>query len=380
MKRFLISISCLIILLNFQEIYSQDATATGISRAFNPAISVNGLFAGMASTQSKPLWPEIGLKPRFQYQEVSLELTSNVDIYLQSKFVFCTTEEEGMAVEEAYVTTLRLPVVIRAGAMLNSFGQQNLCHLHHLPFAEPSMISKQVFGDGLCETSIEAAYMFPVPWYCDLTAGVLNGNNSYLFNSSRSGDIAYLIHLDNLWDMSDEIAVRAGGSFLTGQTEREVFHSKAVNPLLTCFSSQTMGVDLQLKWKPLQYGRYRSFILQGEYIQSVIDETNTTAKPLRGYFVQALRQFNLRWWLQARYDWFERPAGLGAFFPEPGFPSLDRWSDVTGKRLSAALAYVPTEFSAYRLQYNYMDINGELEQQVILQMNITIGSHPAHKY
>jgi hypothetical protein len=44
------------------------------------------------------------------------------------------------------------------------------------------------------------------------------------------------------------------------------------------------------------------------------------------------------------------------------------------------MAYVPTEFSAYRLQYNYLKFAEMKEQQIVLQVNVTIGSHPAHKY
>ena len=35
-----------------------DAAATGISRAFNPAISVNALFSGMASDNENLLWSD----------------------------------------------------------------------------------------------------------------------------------------------------------------------------------------------------------------------------------------------------------------------------------------------------------------------------------
>jgi hypothetical protein len=65
-----------------------DAAATGISRAFNPAISANSLFYGMASDLKQPLWPETGLKAGLDYREACLEMTANVDIYFKSKVVF----------------------------------------------------------------------------------------------------------------------------------------------------------------------------------------------------------------------------------------------------------------------------------------------------
>ena len=280
---------------------SADASATGISRAFNPAISVNCLFDGMASDKSAPIWDEAGLKPGLHYQEVSLEMTSNVDVYLQSKVTIAAEEESGLEVEEAYLTTLRMPipVTIRGGKMLNSFGRHNLYHLHHMAFAEVPMILEQVFGPDLNETGIEASYFLPFDWYSDFTFGFLNGDNPYLFNSAKQEDFAYLFHLDNLYDLTDEICVRLGGSYLLGERGLSYPDESAV-PVkadTTSISSHVWGVDFHLKWKPLQFGRYRTFILQGEYVNSKLSINNKFTKPLHGFFVQGLYKFNLNWWL-----------------------------------------------------------------------------------
>jgi hypothetical protein len=45
------------------------------------------------------------------------------------------------------------------------------------------------------------------------------------------------------------------------------------------------------------------------------------------------------------------------------------------------IAYVPTEFSALRLQSGLTQESGQGTQwQALLQLNVTIGSHPAHAY
>ena len=64
----------------------------------------------------------------------------------------------------------------------------------------------------------------------------------------------------------------------------------------------------------------------------------------------------------------------------PDIVSDVRQNDLSSNRFSVALGYVPTEFSAFRLQYNLIKVNGETESQIIAQVNVTIGSHPAHKY
>jgi hypothetical protein len=387
MKRIIISqIFVFIIFSCFFTVNSQtssDAGATGISRAFNPAISANGLFGAMFSDKNISVWDKMSTQPGFHLQDACLELTSNVDIYLQSKFTFGACEEEGLAVEEAYLTTLRMPipVIVKGGKMLNAFGRYNLYHSHHMAFAENPMILENVFGPKLDEAGIEASYLLPLSWYSDVTAGILNGNNANLFQSDKQEDLAYLIHLDNLWEAGDEITFRIGGSFLLG--ERGLYYSDGISipfdSTINSITSSVWGIDFHLKWKPLQYGRYRSFVLEGEYVNASLDINENRTDPLHGYYTQALYQFKLRWWVQARYEWFKQSKDLFYYFPCP--EDLKNFNkDLTGSRVSFALAYVPTEFGAYRIQYNMLEIDHETEHQVVFQVNVTIGSHPAHKY
>ena len=361
-----------------------DAAATGISRAFNPAISANCLFDGMASNRSSPLLEEWGLKTGLHYQEICLEMTSNVDVYLQSKIAIAAEEENGLEIEEAYLTTLRMPipVIIRGGLMLNTFGRHNLYHLHHMAFAEPPMILEQVFGPDLNEMSIEASYLVPLDWYSDMTVGFLNGNNKNLFNSDANNDFAYLFHLDNMWDVSDEVSLRLGGSYLTGNRGRYYAgeNRSVIGSDTSRIFSQIWGIDCHLKWKPLEYGRYRSFTLQGEYINARLNFDGQLTKPLHGFFLQTLGQVGLMWWLQARYDWFSRSKELQRFFSNPVNLKYNLEKDIYSQRISCSVAYVPTEFSAYRLQYNWIKLGSDTEQQILAQVNVTIGSHPAHKY
>jgi hypothetical protein len=359
-----------------------DAAATGISRAFNPAISVNALFSGMASDNENLLWTESGVAQGLHCQAADIEITSNVDVYLQSKIVLGGSEDEALGVEEAYLTTLRMPipVTIRGGMMLNSFGRYNLYHIHHMAFAENPLILNQVFGPKLKEVGIEASYLLPIPWYSDLLIGVLNGNNSLLFNSKKQGDLAYLAHFDNFWDLTDETSWRIGGSVVTGNKNLSYAEDIPFDSTISKISSLTWGVDFHLKWKPLQYGRYQSFILEGEYVNSTLNIDDKRTKPLHGYYVQGLYQFGLRWWIQARFEQFNQAKELHNFFNGPDGIEVNPLKDLSGNRFSFALAYVPTEFSAYRLQYNRLQLADSDEQQIVLQVNVTIGSHPAHKY
>ena len=73
-------------------------------------------------------------------------------------------------------------------------------------------------------------------------------------------------------------------------------------------------------------------------------------------------QHSRRWWIQGRYDLLGVATGGN------------------DSRLSGLVAFVPSEFSALRLQYSQLDEDGDIVHQLLLQLNFTVGSHPAHRY
>ena len=298
---------------------STDASATGISRAFNPAISVNVLFSGMASNSEIPLWEDVGVPPGMHLQAADVEITANVDVYLQSRVVFGGNEIENVGVEEAYLTSLRMPIpiILKGGKMLCSFGRYNLYHLHHMAFAENPLILDYIFQPKLNEVGIEASYLLPLPWYSDLLVGFLNGNNDVLFDNQEQGTFAYLAHFDNFWDLTDETTFRLGASYLTGAKGRSYTTTIPIDSSINNITSNVWGLDFHLKWKPLQRGRYQSFVLEGEYVNATLNIDSKITDPLHGYYIQGLYQFDLNWWVQARYEWFNRSKDLYNFFPSP---------------------------------------------------------------
>ncbi len=58
----------------------------------------------------------------------------------------------------------------------------------------------------------------------------------------------------------------------------------------------------------------------------------------------------------------------------------------TWERHTLALAYSPSEFSSYKLEYDQRrggtvsSTNDNVEKSIFLQANFTIGAHPAHSY
>ena len=102
---------------------------------------------------------------------------------------------------------------------------------------------------------------------------------------------------------------------------------------------------------------------QSEYIQARMDD-GADVETAGGLYALLQAQTARRWWVQARYDVF-------------GLPKLEPERE---HRFSGMLAFVPSEFSAIRFQYNLNREAGENIHQVYVQLNFTMGSHPAHKY
>ena len=109
----------------------------------------------------------------------------------------------------------------------------------------------------------------------------------------------------------------------------------------------------------------KALIWQSEYLYFTRDRGREPFTRGGGLYSSLQHQFARRWWIQGRYDLL-------------GVPKFD---DGRKHRWSTLLAFVPSEFSAIRLQHSYTSQErGSPVNQLLLQFNYTIGSHPAHQY
>lgn len=95
-----------------------------------------------------------------------------------------------------------------------------------------------------------------------------------------------------------------------------------------------------------------------------------------GFYIQGIYGFAPRWTAGARLDM----VGLTNTVARDGVKT--DYDD--SRRYSAALTFNPTEFSRFRVQFNRGDIavDGERERfnQVLLQYQLALGVHGAHKF
>jgi hypothetical protein len=328
-------------------------TATGISRRFNPAISVNGLFLGTynsAGNYDTTKTDRTGLK----IQEAEVQFTSSIDNWLTGNIVLSIEGTAGIEIEEIITEALiTRNLNLRAGKFFVPFGKHNQLHTHAYAFIDRPVVNQEIFGEeGLNEQGIGFSYLMPADWFSQLSFQILEGNNLLQFNGPAGSDFAYLIRENNFWDLDDETTLELGGTYVYGK-------NSLAGP--SDFDNEThlAGMDLTLKWQPAGRENYKTFIWQTEIMGSFREQTQ------EGWYTQVQHQFAKEWWIQGRYSGYKIPNG-------PNQQDKNQWS--------ALLAWESSEFSAIRLQYNHLNQVTEDEDQVLLQLNFTLGSHPAHNY
>ncbi|HAZ14679.1 MAG: hypothetical protein A2X86_12535 [Bdellovibrionales bacterium GWA2_49_15] len=351
----------LTVLLLASPAWSQSAKG----KVFNPDMSANflGLFQrGTALTDDRTEVPHNG----FSLQEAELQFTSDVDAYFKAVALLgiaqeAGTTEYGIDPEEVYLETISLPnVAIKAGQFKMAVGKHNLLHSHAYPFLDAPLIHQELLGDeGLTETGVSAAVLFPFSWFSELTLQALSLSNENLFASPSSSQTGSLAHLKNLWDLTENLTLELGLSGVTGKNHFDK-------------TSTVLAGDLTFKWRPAEGGKYQAFIWSSEFLdgnrKGLTDEvTGDPAEHLGGMATWIQYQFAARWWIQARYE----ELGL----PHPA-------SIPSEKKQSALIGFYPSEFSGFRFQYDHLKTQGVADDDhtFSLQYNISIGAHPAHAY
>ncbi|MFM8314495.1 MAG: hypothetical protein ACKOA8_09440, partial [Deltaproteobacteria bacterium] len=292
-----------------------------VDRTMNPAISMNGLILGN--------WgPAIAEGKGLQLQEIEGQFTAAVDPYFFANFILSIEGASGsMSPEEAWVSTLGLPVVsLKVGKFFQNFGKNNLIHTHAQPLIDRPLVNQLVLGEEAFNTSgIQADVLVPLPWYMNLSVAGVTAKTAELYQGTRDEDLANVTRIENLWDLTDATTLGLGASYSVGNNQ--------ANQL-----SHYLGADLTLKYvSPKGRGSF-AVIWTNEYIQGWRKGYMNLTEPTwdKGYGVYSILMARIHptFWLGGRFD------------------QVSRTSSSTDKRNAENLiiAYVPTEFSALRLQ------------------------------
>jgi hypothetical protein len=324
------------------------STATGLSRSFNPAISLNGLLLGTYNSEGNDNSSQSN-KTGLSVQEMELQLAGNVDTWLRIRSTFSMDGTENFGLEELVgsgLITNNLSLLV--GKIFVPIGKHNLLHTHGQPFVATPVSNEMVLGEeGMKEIGFGASYLLPVSFFSEINLQILEGENADLFASTLNDGFTYLTRSANSFDLSDETTMDANLAYAFGD-----------NSLTGTYkTTEVLGVDIRFKHKPLGREGYRTTIWQSEFL------TSTREQVKAGFYTYLQQQFAKRWWAQGRYSY--------------SYQESDR-SDQN--QYSLALSYVPSEFIKTKLEYTHLNQYAADENQLFLRFNFTLGSHKGHSY
>ena len=404
--------------------------ATALAKALNPDISMIGDFLGSAGGNSPPRFAQQSQFRSFEMHESELGIQAIVDPYARGDF-FITFGEQGVGLEEGYITFTSLPAgfVARVGKMRAAFGKVNTLHNHVLPWADRPLVTDNLVGgeDGINDAglSITRAFAGPRKIFFEGTGQVFRGDSGDsllhpLFASSRKNDVSTVAHLRGYKDITESTNVDIGVSFARGHSDLgnlgatiasaqqislgQNFFLPNVVPstagllgtgtngslttadVLTAFPGRQFitylyGADATLRWKPLRRSIYHSFIGRGEFIWNQRQQLNATTNtisilsPLTQQFVPATKR-SFGFYASADYQLARR------WFLGGRYDSSERvLSPGTDHGTSLVLTYWPSEFSQLRAQYRSTRYaEGINANELLGQVQFVLGAHGAHPF
>lgn len=321
----------------------------------NPNISVIGDVVGNYARRSNTPG-----RNRLDLREVELAFQSSIDPYSRAD-IFLALGEEGIEVEEGYITLLALPGGLQAkvGKFRNAIGRINRIHGHELPQVDRPDVITQFFGDeGLADTGINVSKILPLPWYSLLEAEVTNGDNSVLFGHGRITKPMMVSHWKNFFNLTDNTNLELGLSGALGSRTPVPDKSRLTG---------IAGVDLTYRWVPPKIGR--QFTWQSEFLTAQLEHPTTGRDQLYGFYSFIESQLSRRIAAGVRVDYTQ-------------IPGVETVGDPTS--LWAIAPYVnffQSEFGRLRMEYKHTFQPRDFgNDRLWLQYTATIGAHGAHPF
>ncbi|NUQ93470.1 MAG: hypothetical protein HOQ30_19090 [Gemmatimonadaceae bacterium] len=337
---------------------------------------------------------------RFSVREVELAVQAVVDPYLRGDVFLGISDLEGLSIEQAYLTTTSIPdLELRLGRYLMPFGKQNTTHRHDLHTIEyPYVIQRFLSSDGLKGTGVWVDKVFaPFGFYQELQATAVDRLGERVDSlapaepaNKRLGGIGFSARVRNYWDLTQAANVELSFSGMTGKREQPldetyagILQASGVDANAALARQSTIGADFTFRWRPLQQGLYKSFILQGEVMRQLngrSPEIPTVSGPATGYagprYAGPTRDFTgaygfARWqitargFLGARYDWVQDPLQNGRTFAAG----------------SGYLEWYPSEFSKFAAAYErHSKLDALGQDRILLQATFSLGPHKPHPF
>lgn len=357
-------------------------------------------------------------KRGFTYQGLELGMQGAIDPYLSLEAALhytidAATNESAFEMIEAFLTTSQLPanlhekgIHLEAGQMRTEFGRHNPTHLHERDWVDEPVISTRIFGgDGMRGMGLRIGMDNPTSWLSGLHLGIQDagGKTMESFNTIKDEQtIGSISAVDNevkgLEDFVYLLRLERNVESFTKETHWTLGASGLCGPNATGHGGRTivLGADITMEWTPEENDHgwpfltwqteimRRRFTLgdgapgDGDGGAFQIGEGGLAADDTLmdwGIYSQVLWGYEKNWAVGLRYE-----------FASGGSGPLDRSADPfrdDRQRISPVLIWTPTEFSRFRLQYNY-DLADHLDESqahsIWFGMEVHFGEHAANPH
>ncbi len=378
---------------------TQKATRTKKANTYNPAISLilNGSFTSYDNNPTDYQLPgfalsnETGLAPEgFSLDESEITLSASVDQLFYGQATFSLADNAGetsIDTEEAYFETLGLAngVSIKAGRFFSAIGYINEKHAHAWDFADAPLVYRGLFGNQLKQDGVRLSWILPTETYFLIGGEVGNGVH-FPTAGNHSGIGDWLAYIETGGDIGLSHSWQLGISHWQANAVKDRA-SQGLNSPVYSGDSLIEAVDVVYKWAPQGNAQQQNLKLQAEFFhrseqgQMTLNDTAQSSSyngTQNGWYAQAVYQFKPQWRTGLRYDRLDsnNTGSDNTVLNQAGL--LD--NGINPQRTSVMLAWLPSEFSRLRVQYNRDESGPKSDNQFLLQYTMVMGAHGAHAY
>jgi hypothetical protein len=314
---------------------------------------------------------------RLDVREAELMLYGPIDHLFDGQLTLAAHPELGASVfeiHEAYVASSRLlpRTKFRIGQYFLGVGRLNHFHRHEWPFVSAPLIHSKLFGDeGVIDTGGELAWIAPLPFYMDVTAGIANG---WVFGHTHDAGAkprqpTQYTRIGSYSDLPYDGGIQWGSTLLRR---------------MDAWGGSTMiaGIDATAKWRE---GTYLKWLVQSEYWHRTqrikqIDSDLGPTEALQGMYVLLQHGVSQLWDVGVRGDWYGIPTMRDAFGSSLHYNEFG---------VTPTLTWHPSEFSIWRVAGTYQVTRTESATDAWrnrprlgfeVQTTFNFGAHPAHEF
>lgn len=341
-----------------------------------------------------------GLRQGFNLRHLELSFSAEVDPYFKGYANVAVTEDSA-EIHEAYIVTSSLPwgFQLKAGKFFSEFSRTNSQHSHEWDFVDAPLIYTLTLGDHrLLDKGVQASWLAPLATHLLFGIEALQGDNENMFHY-LGGDQLPEENAPRLWvgwakwspNLPGPHGLQFGAYFARGvhQEAHDGDSDGAEDHWLSGYS-QFYGADMVYKYDSGRAYGQGDFTLQAEYFRrhkdltveghdlnpAFIGQDRTATQD--GYYVQGVYGFAPRW--RAGLRWEQVGLTNRDTFPDGSSDDYD-----SSWRATGMVDFSPSHFSRIRLQtaygeYAMSDGSKENDWQIWLQLQISLGSHGAHKF